>query len=98
MHVVFQCAIFNNFASLFSAGHLNSIRQLKEEVERIKKGVECGLMFQESSVSLEEGDIIHCGEYVERVPEFEWDLDFWRPKGGKGVKVISGVKLKAACH
>ncbi|CAN8000254.1 unnamed protein product [Ixodes hexagonus] len=57
-------------------GSLSSMRHLKNEVDTIKKDVECGLMFQDSGVRFQHGDVLVCFS-VKQVPqESDWDPGF----------------------
>ncbi|XP_017478138.1 PREDICTED: translation initiation factor IF-2, mitochondrial [Rhagoletis zephyria] len=54
-------------------GHLESMRHLKNEVDTIKKDVECGLRFKDTKVVPQVGDIIVC--YTTRMEEQQTDWD-----------------------
>ncbi|XP_076314547.1 mitochondrial translation initiation factor 2 isoform X2 [Tachypleus tridentatus] len=57
-------------------GTLSSMRHLKNEVENIKKDVECGLKFDDVSIRFQQGDIIVCYE-IHKVPQkTDWDPGF----------------------
>lgn len=57
-------------------GPLSSMRHLKNEVDSIKKDVECGLMLADSSVRFQHGDVLVCYT-VKQVPqETDWDPGF----------------------
>ncbi|XP_053945977.1 translation initiation factor IF-2, mitochondrial [Anastrepha ludens] len=54
-------------------GHLASMRHLKNEVDSIKKDVECGLSFKDTKVVPQAGDTIVC--YTTRMEEQQMDWD-----------------------
>ncbi|XP_004530674.2 translation initiation factor IF-2, mitochondrial [Ceratitis capitata] len=54
-------------------GHLESMRHLKNEVDSIKKDVECGLRFKDPKILPQPGDTIIC--YTTRLEEQETDWD-----------------------
>ncbi|KAI4490355.1 hypothetical protein M0802_010732 [Mischocyttarus mexicanus] len=57
-------------------GKLLSIRHLKEEVESIKSGTECGLRFVNSSITFQPGDKIICFKPFKEKQTIEWDAGF----------------------
>ena len=63
------------YVSAFS-GELHSLRHLKNEVESVKKDVECGLSFDDLTLTARAGDIIVCYEMKEEPQKLDWDLDF----------------------
>ena len=60
---------------LFS-GKLSSMRHLKNEVDTIKTDVECGLRFDDTSVSFESGDTIVCYKIRHEPQIINWDPGF----------------------
>lgn len=54
-------------------GTLESMRHLKNEVDTIKKDVECGLKLSDSSVEVKPGDTIVCYEMVDVKNETNWN-------------------------
>ncbi|XP_075556004.1 mitochondrial translation initiation factor 2 [Dermacentor variabilis] len=58
------------------SGPLISMRHLKNEVESIKKDVECGLMFQDPNVRFKHGDILICYSIKQVPQETDWDPGF----------------------
>jgi len=52
------------------------LKHFKNEVDTIKTDVECGLSFQDQSVSPQPGDVVVCFEHKEKKQELSWDLDF----------------------
>lgn len=62
---------------LFShLGPLYSMKHLKQEVETIKNGVECGLSIQNHDIIPKEGDVISCYQFVKVPQKTEWDPGF----------------------
>nr|CAD7456769.1 unnamed protein product [Timema tahoe] len=57
-------------------GGLESMRHLKNEVDTIKKDVECGLRLNDDSVSFQPGDILQCYEIKHVKQETQWDPGF----------------------
>nr|XP_054758800.1 translation initiation factor IF-2, mitochondrial-like [Lytechinus pictus] len=56
-------------------GPLASLKHHKDDVSNVKRGLECGVRFEEQ-LDYEIGDTIICYE-IERIPqEIEWELDF----------------------
>jgi len=51
--------------SIFT-GKIRQLRHLKENITTITSGRECGVMLSESFQDFEEGDIIHCVEYLQQ--------------------------------
>uniref|UniRef100_G3MKY6 Translation initiation factor IF-2, mitochondrial n=1 Tax=Amblyomma maculatum TaxID=34609 RepID=G3MKY6_AMBMU len=58
------------------SGPLASMRHLKNEVDTIKKDVECGLMLQDASVRFQQGDILVCYTMKQVPQETDWDPGF----------------------
>lgn len=57
-------------------GTLDSMRHLKNEVDSIKKDVECGLKFSDQSIEVKPGDTIVCYTTIMRPQKTEWDPGF----------------------
>lgn len=57
-------------------GELSSMRHLKNEVDSIKKDVECGLKLVDQSVTAEPGDTLICFNVVMKPQETDWDPGF----------------------
>ncbi|CAN8031726.1 unnamed protein product [Ixodes persulcatus] len=57
-------------------GSLSSMRHLKNEVDSIKKDVECGLMLQDSGVRFQHGDVLVCFSIKQVPQETDWDPGF----------------------
>ncbi|GLV40171.1 mitochondrial translation initiation factor 2 [Carabus blaptoides fortunei] len=57
-------------------GSLESMRHLKNEVESIKKDVECGLQFDENTFEFKPGDTILCYELKMVPQQTHWDPGF----------------------
>ncbi|KAB0803497.1 hypothetical protein PPYR_00467 [Photinus pyralis] len=55
---------------------LSSMRHLKNEVDVIKAGTECGLQFIDKSIIFEVGDVIKCYEYKMEPHIVQWDPGF----------------------
>ncbi|XP_067005150.1 translation initiation factor IF-2, mitochondrial [Anabrus simplex] len=62
--------------SVIYEGHLKSMRHLKNDVDSIKKDVECGLQFMDSSVSVQAGDTVICYVLRSEPQETDWDPGF----------------------
>lgn len=52
------------------------MRHLKNEVDTIKKDVECGLRFKDTSVEPEPGDVIICYTTFIESQKTDWDPGF----------------------
>lgn len=57
-------------------GELESMRHLKNEVDSIKNGVECGLRFKDISVQPEQGDTLVCFTTHMENQKTDWDPGF----------------------
>lgn len=57
-------------------GELNSMRHLKNEVESIKKDVECGLQLGDISITPEVGDIVVCYKLNKANQTIDWNPGF----------------------
>lgn len=57
-------------------GPLYSMKHLKQEVDTIRNGVECGLSFQDHDVVPKEGDSITCYQLVNVAQKSDWDPGF----------------------
>ncbi|KAH8027590.1 hypothetical protein HPB51_007140 [Rhipicephalus microplus] len=63
-------------SEVIHSGPLVSMRHLKNEVESIKKDVECGLMFQDANVRFQHGDVLVCYSIKQVPQETDWDPGF----------------------
>ncbi|CAK9813948.1 Translation initiation factor IF-2, mitochondrial [Anthophora quadrimaculata] len=57
-------------------GKVASMRHLKEEVSSVELGLECGLKFEDPTISFQPKDIIVCFNTVNKKPKLDWDLGF----------------------
>ncbi|XP_031833711.1 mitochondrial translation initiation factor 2 isoform X2 [Nomia melanderi] len=57
-------------------GKLVSMRHLKDEVSKIEMNVECGLRFDDPTVSFQPGDTIVCVTLQKKRPKVMWDIGF----------------------
>lgn len=57
-------------------GGLASMRHLKNEVDSIKKDVECGLKLEDKTVEVKPGDTLVCFNVVMKPQETDWDPGF----------------------
>lgn len=57
-------------------GELSSMRHLKNEVDSIKKDVECGLRFSDPTIEVMTGDTIVCFEVIMKPQTTDWDPGF----------------------
>ncbi|XP_068156098.1 translation initiation factor IF-2, mitochondrial isoform X1 [Drosophila tropicalis] len=57
-------------------GHLESMRHLKNEVDSIKKDVECGLRFKDTKILPQAGDILQCYATQMESQQTDWDPGF----------------------
>ncbi|PSN43893.1 Translation initiation factor IF-2 [Blattella germanica] len=57
-------------------GSLASMRHLKNEVDSIKKDVECGLRLDDGTISVQPGDTIICYEIRNEEQKTDWDPGF----------------------
>lgn len=55
---------------------MESMRHLKNEVESIKKDVECGLMFEDKTIMAQSGDIVVCYTTKMEKQTIDWDPGF----------------------
>ena len=53
-----------------------SLKHFKNEVQTIKTEVECGVMFEDTSIQAQPEDRIICYEMVKKPQKLEWDLQF----------------------
>ncbi|XP_070577122.1 translation initiation factor IF-2, mitochondrial-like [Ptychodera flava] len=58
------------------SGSLTSMKHLKDNVNSIAKGMECGLSFDDDDLDLRPGDVIQCCEVMEVPQKIEWDPGF----------------------
>jgi len=65
------------FVSFFLfAGKLVSMKHLKNETETIKTNVECGLRFDDPTVSFKTGDLLVCYQIYQKPQETDWNPGF----------------------
>lgn len=57
-------------------GKLTSMRHMKNETETIKTDVECGLRFEDFTLSFKTGDILICYQIYQKPQETDWDPGF----------------------
>ncbi|XP_018045855.1 PREDICTED: translation initiation factor IF-2, mitochondrial isoform X2 [Atta colombica] len=57
-------------------GKLVSMRHMKNETETIKTDVECGLRFEDPTLSFKAGDILICFQTYQKPQETDWDPGF----------------------
>ncbi|KAG5346639.1 IF2M factor, partial [Acromyrmex charruanus] len=57
-------------------GKLVSMRHMKNETETIKTDVECGLRFEDPTLSFKAGDILICYQTYQKPQETDWDPGF----------------------
>ncbi|CAF3332846.1 unnamed protein product [Rotaria sp. Silwood1] len=55
---------------------LSSLKHLRDDVQSIKKGVECGLSFTNHDIKFQKGDQIICYTVRQVVQEAKWDFGF----------------------
>ena len=61
---------------IFPSGELSSMRHLKEEVESIARGKECGLCFADHDLRFQSGDTLICYR-IKQIPQtVDWDPGF----------------------
>lgn len=65
-----------NFIIFVIAGHLASMRHLKEEVDVIKKDLECGLQLAEKEIQFQPGDTLICFNRKQQPQTTQWDPGF----------------------
>lgn len=53
-----------------------SMRHMKTETETIKTNVECGLRFEDSTLSFKTGDVLVCYQIGHKSQETDWDPGF----------------------
>jgi len=66
---------FISFVFLFT-GKVSSIRHLKNEVDSIKNGVECGIALSDGSIEPQHGDTLVCYQLIQVAQKSEWDPGF----------------------
>lgn len=72
-----KLTVFCNFIFIFNlAGPIASLRHLKNEVNSIKSGSECGLMLGDASIPVKLGDVIICYKTKEVRKTLDWDPGF----------------------
>lgn len=57
-------------------GELSSMRHLKDEVESIARGKECGLRFEDDELRFQPGDTLICYRIREVPQKTDWDPGF----------------------
>ncbi|KAI4468575.1 translation initiation factor if-2-related [Holotrichia oblita] len=62
--------------SVLHEGHLSSMRHLKDEVDVIKKDLECGLQLASKDIQFQPGDTLICFEKKIQHQNTEWDPGF----------------------
>ncbi|KAI0223177.1 Translation initiation factor IF-2, mitochondrial [Lamellibrachia satsuma] len=67
--------LLRNGESLLDGG-LSSLKHFKNEVDSIKTDVECGICFDDKTITPQHGDRIICYERKEVAQQLEWDIDF----------------------
>ena len=76
--LLFQNKIYKHVTILhfFNVGKIESMRHLKNEVDSVKRDVECGLRFQDQSITVEIGDTVICYTTNMEVQKTDWDPGF----------------------
>lgn len=59
-------------------GLLASMRHLKNEVDSIKKDVECGVRLEDGTITFQPGDILVCYQTRKEEQQTDWDPGFWK--------------------
>lgn len=57
-------------------GLLASMRHLKNEVDSIKKDVECGVRLEDGTITFKPGDILVCYQTRKEEQQTDWDPGF----------------------
>lgn len=65
-----------HFLFIISLGQLSSMRHLKNEVDSIKKDVECGLQLEDKSIEPEAGDVVVCYTMKKEAEKVDWNPGF----------------------
>lgn len=73
MFFVFGIILFRFLTAL---GELESMRHLKNEVDTVKKDVECGLQIADKSIDVEAGDRIICYTIKTEAQTIDWNPGF----------------------
>jgi translation initiation factor IF-2 len=55
---------------------LSSLKHLREDVQSIRKGVECGLSFTNHDIKFQKGDQIVCYTVRQVTQQAKWDFGF----------------------
>ena len=58
-------------------GRVSSMKHLKNEVDAIKKDVECGIRLDDPDVNVRPGDTLICYQLKQVSQLVEWDTGFW---------------------
>lgn len=67
---------FTYYTLHYIPGKLHSMKHLKDEVDTVRSGLECGLSLQDHSVVVKEGDEIVCYKFNKIPQKSEWDPGF----------------------
>ncbi|KAL0124558.1 hypothetical protein PUN28_006419 [Cardiocondyla obscurior] len=62
--------------TLIHTGKLASMRHMKNETETIKTDVECGLRFEDPTISFKPGDVLICYQIYQKPQQTDWDPGF----------------------
>lgn len=57
-------------------GKLSSMKHLKNEVDSIKKDVECGLRLEDAEIRFKSGDTLLCYQLKKVAQKIDWDTGF----------------------
>lgn len=68
--------ISHKFILIFFTGELTSMRHLKNEVDTIKKDIECGLQLGDKSIEPEPGDMVICYTVKKEKQTIDWNPGF----------------------
>lgn len=64
------------------------MRHLKNEVDTVKKDVECGLQLADKSVDVEAGDRIICYTMKTEAQNIDWNPGFWNGKSESNLLLL----------
>lgn len=67
---------FMVFFLFIATGEISSMRHLKNEVDSIKKNVECGLQLDDISIEVEAGDTVICYTTKKEQVTIDWKPGF----------------------
>lgn len=65
-----------SFPSHLSLDTLSSLKHVRDDVQSIKKGMECGLSFANHDIKFQKGDQIVCYTIRQVAQEAKWDFGF----------------------